>query len=291
MGILSNTVSMYQYQVRGEPPDDAWVAERLEKYRFAPVDDIAEVETTGWVTLDDTNAADFGNVNVFSRPPYHVFTMRRDQRRVPQAALRVLVDRECAKWLAERPALTRVPARRRMEIREAVHASLTARTLPVPSTWDLVWNTDTSILTVCAVTEKVLDVVEDFFKKTFEGRTLEPVHPMARSRMVLGGDLRGLLDKHDEAPSKDVLLQIKRNRWLGWEFLLWLTYSTAQGRTAFEVQRDGPLSRGEGFIAYVHDRFVLAAEHESGRRTTSIKGLQTEFAEVTAHHSCARGRR
>jgi hypothetical protein len=57
-------------------------------------------------------------------------------------------------------------------------------------------------------------------------------------------------------------------------------YRSGKGATAYEVNQDGNLKKGEGFMAYVHDKFVLVAEHEQGRRRSSITGVQREFAEA-----------
>lgn len=280
MGILSNTVSIYQYRVTGKPGNASWVQQCLEKNRFVPIDTTAEEDAAGWVSLDDHGGYDFRNENAFRRDPYYAFTLRRDQRKVPPAVLKGMVDRECSRWLAERPAISRMPYRRKAEIRENLHASLLARTLPIPSTCDVVWNAETGTAFVSSVSERVLDLVETEFSRTFEGLMLEPVHPMARAHRVLGKDQRLLLEKADQAPSKDVLLQIKRNRWIGWDFLLWLMYRSGKGTTAYEVNQDGTLQKGEGFMAYVHDKFVLVAEHEQGKRRSSITGVQREFAEA-----------
>jgi len=280
MGIMSNTVSIYQYKVAGKPGNAAWVQECLNRDRFVPIDTTADEEASGWVNLHDHTSSDFGNENVFRRDPYYAFTLRKDQRKVPSAVLKNLVEKECAKWLEDRPAISRMPYKRKAEIRENLHASLLSKTFPVPSTYDLVWNAETGILMVANITERVLDMVEDSFESTFTGLTLEPVHPMSRARMVLDEGLHPLLDKADQAPSKDVLLQIKRNRWVGWDFLLWLMERTNNGSSVHEVNQDGPLEKGEGFMAYVSDKFVLVAEHEQGKRRSSITGVQREFSEA-----------
>ncbi|HVN71930.1 MAG TPA: recombination-associated protein RdgC [Desulfomonilia bacterium] len=280
MGIMSNTVSIYQYKVIGEHKNAAWVQECLAKNRFMPIDATADEEASGWVNLDDHTSADFDNDNVFRRDPYYAFTLRRDQRKVPSAVLKNLVDKECARWLADRPAISRMPFKRKAEIRENLHASLLGKTFPVPATCDVVWNTDTGIITVANISERVLDMVEDTFSRTFVGMSLEPIHPMSRAYRVLDKDHHRLLDKADQAPSKDVLLQIKRNRWIGWDFLLWLMYRTSNSRSVFEVDQSGPLEKGDGFMAYLHDKFVLVAEHEQGKRKSSIIGVQREFAEA-----------
>ena len=280
MGIMSNTVSLYQYKVIGELKGVAWMKECLSKNQFMPIDTTADEEALGWVNLDDHTSTDFDNENVFSRDPYYVFALRRDQRKVPTAVLKNLVDKACARWLEERPAISRMPFKRKAEIRENLHASLLSKTLPVPATYDVVWNTDTGILAVANISERVLDMVEDTFSRTFVGLTLEPIHPMSRAHMVLDESLHHLLEKADQAPSKDVLLQIKRNRWVGWDFLLWLMYRTSSSSSVYEVNQKGPLEIGEGFMAYLHDKFVLVAEQEQGKRKSSITGVQREFSET-----------
>jgi hypothetical protein len=280
MGIMSNTVSIYQYKVIGELKGAVWLQECLEKNRFMPIDTTADEEAIGWVNLDDHTSADFDNENVFRRDPYYTFTLRRDQRKVPIAVLKNLVDKECSRWLADRPAISRMPYKRKAEIRENLNASLLSKTLPIPSTYDVVWNTDTGILIVANISERVLDMVEDTFSRTFTGLTLEPIHPMSRAYRVLDKGLHPLLEKADQAPSKDVLLQIKRNRWIGWDFLLWLMYRTSTSGSIYEVNQKGPLEIGEGFMSYLHDKFVLVAEHEQGKRKSSILGVQREFSET-----------
>jgi hypothetical protein len=280
MGIMSNTVSIYQYKVIGGLKGVAWVQECLSKNQFMSIDTTADEEALGWVNLDDHTSTDFDNENVFRRDPYYAFALRRDQRKVPSAVLKNLVDKECARWLEERPAISRMPFKRKAEIRENLHASLLSKTLPVPATYDVVWNTDTGILAVANISERVLDMVEDTFSRTFVGLTLEPIHPMSRAHMVLDEGLHPFLEKADQAPSKDVLLQIKRNRWVGWDFLLWLMYRTSSSSSVYEVNQKGPLEIGEGFMAYLHDKFVLVAEHEQGKRKSSITGVQREFSET-----------
>ncbi len=102
MGIMSNTVSIYQYKVIGELKGVAWVQECLGKNQFMPIDTTADEEALGWVNLDDHTSTDFDNENVFRRDPYYAFALRKDQRKVPSAVLKNLVDKECSRWLEER---------------------------------------------------------------------------------------------------------------------------------------------------------------------------------------------
>ena len=280
MGMMSNIVSIYLYRVIGEPSGDAWVQGCLRKNQFVPIDTTPDQESVGWVNFDDHTSPDFDNENVFKRDPYYLFTLRRDQRKVPSALLKNLLVKECVAWLSNRPGISRVPLKHKTEMRDTLHTSLLTKTLPVPSTYDVVWNADTSILMVSSISERVLNLVEDVFSKTFEGLSLEPIHPMSRAYQVLKADQHRMLERCDKAPSRDVLLQIKRNRWVGWDFLLWLTYQTGSGTSVYTVNQKGPLELSESFLGYLHERFVLHAEHEEGTRKSSIIGPQRDFAET-----------
>jgi hypothetical protein len=84
----------------------------------------------------------------------------------------------------------------------------------------------------------------------------------------------------NQASSRDVLLQIKKNRWLGWEFFLWLMFKSAEGSSEYRVTREGPAETGDHFVAYVYDRFVLTQDHEDGTRKSTISGPQKNFSEA-----------
>ena len=283
MGIMSNTVSIYQYEVQGTIPDkDAklWVQQRLMENRFEPIDSTPDPESAGWVRFDENTSSDFELLSSFNFEDYCVFSLRRDVRKVPAALVKNLVEKECAEWLKERPKLNKVPYSRKREIRENVHAALLAKSLPEPSVFDVLWNLETGIVTVANISTKVLDRIEDEFAATFDDLSLVPIHPIRRAERALPDDQRQALDRLNQASSKDVLLQIKKNRWLGWEFLQWLMYRSSEGSSEYKVTQEGPAEVGDLFVAFVHDRFVLTEEHEDGNRKCSITGPQKDFSEA-----------
>lgn len=282
MGIMANTVSIYQYRVIGDlPPDsEGWVQECLRKNAFVPIDVTPEEEAVGWVALDDHLDSGFENPNFFHRADYLFFTLRRDRRRVPGGVLKYMLQQECARWLDAHPNFNRVPSKRRTEIRENLFVSLLPRTLPVPSTVDLVWNTATGIVSVAAINNKVLDLVEDEFRQSFPGLSLYPIHPMERAARVIDASQQEALARADQAGAKDVLLQIKKNRWLGWDFLLWLMHQTSTSGSSYRINQPGPLDQNAPFFAYLHDGLLLTHEQESGVRKSHIVGMQEEFAEA-----------
>ncbi len=284
MGLMANSVSIYQYQVKGTAPDtiklDEWVRECLARNAFQPIDQTADEESVGWVNFYNPMDYEFEDVFAFKNEQYFALALRRDQRKVPGALLKNMLSQECDQWLSVRPQLNRVPVKARIEMRENLNAALLSRTLPIPQTWDMIWNTEQNILTVSNISQKVLDLIEDKFQETFDGLRLVPIHPMARAKRVLNEEQNQALSRLNNSSSQDVLEQINANKWMGWDFLLWLMYQTANGSSEYCVTQEGPLEMEEPFISFIHDRFILSNEQEEGIRKSSIIGPQDNFAEA-----------
>lgn len=283
MGILSNTVSVCQFKVTGDmPPGDLyqWASERLARYGFQPIDEGAAELSIGWVHLDDQRANDFSTPAAFWRDHYLVFTLRRDQRKLPAALLKAYQRRAEDDFLAANAGFARVPKRKREEMKEAVRGLLLAKTLPVPSSWDVVWDTRSGIVTFTSLSPAIMDLFESQFKKTFDGLRLILIHPYSRAERVAATDLAEALAKANEASTEAALDLIRSNRWLGQEFLLWLLYRTMNDSSEYRITRPGPATEGEGFVAYLNDRLVLMCAAEEGVQKITVAGPQDHFSEV-----------
>ncbi|SNB46970.1 recombination-associated protein RdgC [Geobacter sp. DSM 9736] len=284
MGILSNTVSICQFRAIGEIPGHQelfeWVSERLSRNGFRSIEDSAEEVSTGWVQVDDHSDSSFSSPAAFWRDHYLVFTLRRDQRRIPAPLLKAYVREEHDQFLAANPGLRRVPKQRREELLEKVRLSLLVRTLPVPSTFDAVWDTRSNIVTFTALGAKPVEIFENLFKKTFDGVRLVAVHPYSRAADVIGDELLPALQKANQATTDAVLDLIKSNQWIGNDFLLWLMYRSMNGTPSCMVNRPGPGDAGTGFTAYINDRLVLVGGGEEGMQKVTVAGPQDHFTEV-----------
>ncbi|WP_305042210.1 recombination-associated protein RdgC [Geoalkalibacter sp.] len=279
MGILANTVSFRQYQVLGDMPagdPGEWAAALLAKHAFVPIDSGSEEVSSGWVSLDDPQDATFAERRDFLRPPNLVFTLRRDQRRVPAAVLRRHLQQAEENFLAAHPGLQRVPKDKREELRETVKGALLARTLPTPSLFDAVWDLDRGLLTFTGTSTAIADIFEGLFRQTFEGLRLVALHPFARARAVLPAKLHPLLEEQNRATTDAVLEQIQENTWLGADFLHWLLAHSIAGRNSFRVRRAGPALLDEAFVAFLDNRLVLAA----GPQRVTVAGPQDHYSEA-----------
>lgn len=283
MGILANTVSICHFRVMGDlPPGDlfTWASQQLTNSGFRSIDNTAEELATGWVHLDDHRESAFDTPAAFWRDHYLAFTLRRDQRRLPAALLKAYFQVAEHDFLSANPGLSRVPKQKREELREAVKGALLAKTLPVPSAYDAVWDTRAGLITFTSLSPKIVEVFESLFKKTFPGLRLVALHPFARAEGVAGEELRPALHKANQATTEAVLDLIKSNRWLGCDFLLWLMYQTRNETSEYRVKRPGPALDGEPFVAYVNDRLVLQGGGENGVQKITVAGPQDHFSEV-----------
>lgn len=285
MGLLANTVSLCQYRVTGPLPAGdlaAWAGERLAARGFQSIDHGAEELSVGWVHLDDSQAGDFAGVQVFQRDHWFAFTLRRDQRRVPAALLRAHLDLAGRDFLAAHPGLARIPKGKREELKEAVYGSLLARTLPAPAVFDAVWDTRSGVVSFASLSPKVCDLFEGYFKQTFDGLALLPLYPLLRAEGLVPAELQPALQAANQARGAGVLEQIRDNRWLGEELLLWLLWRTLQASGEYAVCHPGPAGAGETFAAYLNDRLTLCGDGAAGTQKITVSGPQDSFREVHA---------
>jgi hypothetical protein len=283
MGLLSNTVSICQFRVVGDRPSKdlyEWASERLAKNSFQSIDQTADEVSSGWVHIDDSTENSFAHPRAFWRDHYLAMTLRRDQRRVPSVVFRAHLQNAEREFLAEHPGLRRVPKQKREELSQAVKAALFAKTLPAPSMVDAVWDTNSNLVTLTSLTPRAIELFDNYFKNTFEGFRLVMVHPFSRAERVLKQELKAVLLKANKSPTGDILDLIHENQWLGWDFLLWLTYQTMTQSSTYPVTQPGPFPEEESYVAYVNDRLVLIGGGDGGIQKISIIGSQDHFSEV-----------
>ncbi len=283
MGLMNNVVSLSQFQVIGHPPKDdveAWLADRLSKSAFQPIDDLIKEQSSGWVCLDDMTDNTFAEARAFLRPPYVCFSLRKDERKVPKSLLTQQVDAACKRWLSEHPDFKFVPKELKGEFRDIAFHNLLKKSLPVPSTFDVVWNTDLGVVSATSLNNKELDAFCKLFEQTFTGTGLLAVHPFARATMVLDPKHHTQLQRLNQAGSDHVMDLINENLWIGNDFLLWLVYNTCESDSQYAVTLDGPAILGEPFVAHVDSRVLAAGQEGEAVQRITFAGPQGDFSEV-----------
>jgi hypothetical protein len=284
MGVYANTVSISQFTVSGDLPKSEqfqWFSEKLSAKGFQSIENSAEESSEGWTLVDRPDDAAFEVPSDFWRDNYLVFTLRRDQRKIPSAVLKSHAGREEGAFLAQHPNLRRTPKNKRAEIKEQVQMRLLTRCLPVPSSVDVVWDQRSGVLTLFSLGSKVIERFEELFRKTFEGFGPVIIHPFARARMLLDGPLLEGLEKANQANSDAVTALIRDNQWLGWEFMLWLLQRGINGEGEFSVSCPGNFNTGERFSAWIDDRIQLqGGGEEGGIQKVSVSGSQDSYLEA-----------
>ncbi|MCK4508335.1 MAG: recombination-associated protein RdgC [Desulfuromonadales bacterium] len=283
MGILNNTVSICQFQILGVMPAAdlaTWIGEGLVRDGFRSIEQTSEELSSGWVQLDDYQESGFDGLHTFQHDHYFAFSLRRDQRKLPTALLKPYILKAEEEWLAANPQFKRVPKQQREDLRDAVRGSLFAKTLPTPAIYDAVWDTRSNLITFSSLGTSAVDLFVEQFKKSFDGLRLVPLHPMARAGQVIDDGLQPALAKANGSSSDAILEQIEANQWLGRDFLLWLMHETMNASSEYSVNQPGPAVAGEGFVAYLNDRLLLAASSETGVQKVTVTGPQDHFSEV-----------
>jgi hypothetical protein len=284
MGVYANTVSITQFAVPGELPKSdqfEWFSKKLADRGFQSIENSTEESAEGWTLVDKPDDSSFDVPSEFWRDNYVVFSLRKDQRRIPAAVLKSHTGREEGAFLAQNPNLRRTPKHKREEIKEQVQLRLMTRCLPVPSNVDVVWDQKNGILTLYSLGTKVIERFEDIFRKTFEGFSPVIIHPFARARNLLEGQLLDSLEAANQAGSDAVVALIRDNQWLGWEFMLWLLQRGVNGEGEFSVCCPGHISNGEKFSAWIDDRIQFqGGGEEGGIQKVTVSGSQDSYLEA-----------
>ena len=285
MGFLAASASICYFQVNGtlDPRDKLTeLPEKLEKEAFRSIEQSADELSTGWVRLDDFDATDFTAQNACWHEQFCCFSLRQDRRRIPAALLKRQVAKLSAEFLATRPTLNYVPKAEREQLRDQARSTLMAKTLPVPSCYDVVWDTERNLIRFCSLGQNVLDSFQGLFHQTFPGLRLQLLHPLSRAAAVLPPTLQEHLKKADQAQTDSVLEQIEANRWMGIDFLQWLLYRTLNSDSRYQVATPGPLLEKQPFTAFLDNRLVLVGGGQEGVQKIVVAGPQDHYLEVKA---------
>jgi len=285
MGFLAASASVCYFQVTGSlDPQEKYreLQEKLVAEGFRSIEQSTDELSTGWVQLDDYDCSDFSSPHSCWRDHYLCFSLRQDRRRIPAALLKRQVIQLCEQFLEGKSTLKYVPKGEKEQIREQARSLLLARTLPTPSFYDVIWDTDRQLLRFCSLGQNTIDSFQGLFHQTFPGLRLQLFHPLARASKVLPEQLRGSLQQANRAQTESILEQIEANRWLGVDLLQWLFYRTLNSDSRYQVTTSGPLLEKQPFTAFLDNRLVLVGGGQEGVQKIIVAGPQDHYLEVKA---------
>lgn len=197
MSFLKSSTSFTRFRIVDEIPADLWAAvpEKLRQFAFQDIDEIPEERAFGWVNFDDMLDTAW-RLSPPEKAEYLVFSLRVDTRRIPPAVLR----KHTRIALQEEEQRIRefgkkfVARERKKEIAEQVKLRLRGRFLPIPSEFQVVWNTQTAKIYLASTQGKLIELFQDLFTRTFDLH-IEQMLPYGLALSLLGEDVSTRLDE------------------------------------------------------------------------------------------------
>jgi len=196
MGLLRGSASFSRYFVNGAPPDNYLddFTQDIERYSFHGFDEYSDEDrTTGWVNIMNIFDTAFEQKQ-FHIHPYLALSFRVDTRKVPSNALKQHCM-EAEHKIKVMEHLEYIPKERRKEIKELTANQLLKRAIPRTNTYDMIWNSNDSMIFFGSTNSKIGDEFAEIFFKTFH-LLLSPVFPfsLAGANLSKAGIDVGMLD-------------------------------------------------------------------------------------------------
>ena len=167
MGILSSTVSMTRYMVKGrlDEPIIESIIKGLKKYTISDIDSEASEKSLGWTSFETPYSPDFDNSS-FLFGTYLVFSLRVDRKSIPPKIINKHVAIEKERRLAKSGRRFISSGERKM-IKEQVLHSLCLRVPATPNVYDLIWNYEENKLWFFSSLKSANEDLEDLFSQSF----------------------------------------------------------------------------------------------------------------------------
>ncbi len=168
MGLLSSTVSVTRYQVKGEPENPVLesVYKGLTKNAIKEIDDDSVEKGVGWTSFENPYTPDFEGSS-FVIGTYLVFSMRIDKKSIPPKVIKKHYTLEMASQLKKtgRKYLSR---NEKKTLKENVINVLSLRTPATPNIYDIIWNLEESWLWFFSNLKTANEELETLFSKSFK---------------------------------------------------------------------------------------------------------------------------
>lgn len=196
MSFLKASTSFSRFHVLDAIPKDFWgrVPEKLRRFAFMDIDDIAEERAFGWANFDDMLDTEW-RLSPPEKAGYLTFSLRLETRRIPPAVLkkhtRLALRAEEERIRQEGKKF--IPRERKKEIAEQVKLRLMSRFLPIPAEFQVIWNMSTQEVYFASTQTKMIEMFAEFFARCFELR-LEQLLPCALALQLCGEEVSSRLD-------------------------------------------------------------------------------------------------
>ena len=102
MGLLSSSVSITRYQVKGDIQDSfqKTISLGLNKNCIIEIDNDVLEKTVGWTSFDKPYSPDF-NGSSYMFGTYLIFSLRIDKKNIPSKIVKKHCEKEESKWMSD----------------------------------------------------------------------------------------------------------------------------------------------------------------------------------------------
>ena len=185
MGLLSSSVSVTRYVVKGEleKPVIDTVYGGLTRHAIIENDQDPQESSIGWSSLETPYLPDFEGSS-FVIGSYLGFSMRLDRKAMPAT----LIKKHCAieeKKLLEKSGRDYLSRNEKRSLREHVIHMLGLRIPATPNTYDIIWSLEESRLWFFSNLKAANEALETLFRASF-GLNLIRLFPYTAADLVIG---------------------------------------------------------------------------------------------------------
>ena len=169
MSFTSSTQTLRRYRVEGSLPDNFpdSIKENIEKFTFQEIEEGNPREMSfGWVSADNPFIETLTQESYY-KDGYVIMSLRVDKKTIPSRTLKSFILKEEEKRLKGLNK-ERLSFSEKKDIKEAVTIKLLQKALPASSTYDFIWNLNTSSVLFFASSENINNKFVELFEETFE---------------------------------------------------------------------------------------------------------------------------
>lgn len=170
MAFNSSSVSFSRFKILDQVNDALILSipDKLRLFAFRDIDNSDEIRSFGWVPYEDMLDINWEN----STPhlgEYLIFSFRLDTRRIAPAVLKKHIQLALRDEMAKLPAGKKFLSKnQKKEIMEAVTQKLYARSLPIPSVFNVLWKLTKNEIWLTSTQSKLIDLFVEYFTNSFD---------------------------------------------------------------------------------------------------------------------------
>jgi recombination associated protein RdgC len=243
--------------------------ERIRRFAFQDSWRVADEKVAGWISIENCLDTDFPYA-AYAQGKYMLFSLRIDRKSIPPSLFRIRVMEAEQKHLAE-TGQKKLYREQREAIRDSVRLDLLARTLPVPTFYEICWSVSDRMVIFCTLSDKVGSELQEMFRESF-GLGLLPHTPWNSEEKdpAQNGSTPTPQPPEDLSPALPAGVDPLT---IGREFLTWLWFKSEE--------RNGNIAHtngGEDEIIFLR-RLVLESGEGEYAETVICQGIHADLKE------------